>query len=419
MMEVLLIVAGILTTFFVVVLVHESGHYFAGRLVGVRPEIFALGFGPKLLAKKTPFGGEFQLRILPLGGYVRFVGDQNAASLVTDDVGPVLPGSLRSVSLPKRAFVALAGPAMNFALAVVLFALVALQDGPVKLPWQVGDVSPVFAEFGLRAADVIEEVGGIAVASLDPAEAPSGLAVRSGDVVYAIRRDGASVTLSAPLWSAPMIGVVASASPAEAAGLQVGDILLALDETPLRGWAQLVDVVGTREAALKLSLLRDGEELAIELPGPDARGETKIGIGSAPLFELETAWVSPGQAALTGVSRTWGFSTTAVSGIAATFLGAGDMCKLHGPVRIAQLAGRTVSLGWPVFLQFLAVISASLGLMNLLPFPILDGGHVLAYAIQGVTGRPPGKRVSAALFILGLTGVLFLMLSAILADILC
>ncbi len=420
MIDLLAIVVGLVLTFLVVVVVHELGHFVAARIVGVKPEVFSVGFGKVLWSQNTKSGTCWQIAAVPFGGYVRFVGDENAASLSSIPEGPVVPGSLRAVSKLRQAFVVIAGPAANLVLTVFLLSMVSLISGVTAYPWTIERIALPEAQGGLKSGDQLLQVGRTVIETSTDLETI--LAAQGNDAVltYRVRRDETEVRVSGRRPDLPLLSYVAPGSPAEAAGLGVGDLLTAIDGQRLSTWSDLQRAVtASGGKALHIEAERSGQIITTTL-NPELRGETwLIGVSAAPLFTLVTETPSLPQALSVGLYRSWSLFERTAGGLAMSALGRGDPCALDGPLAIGRVAGQAIQLGPEVFLTFMAVISLGLGLLNLLPIPILDGGHLLILGLEGLTGRAVDKRLQAILFIAGVTLIVFLMLTATVNDLRC
>lgn len=420
MIDLLATTLGLFITFLGVVLIHELGHFFAARLVGVKAEVFSVGFGRRLWSRDSPAGVRWQIAAIPMGGYVRFVGDENAASLSSMAEGPVIPGSLRAVSKLRQAVVVLAGPLANLVLTLALLTAVPLIGGQTAWPWVIEDLAVSKDVSPLLPGDEIIAVNGEAITAKTSVGMLGSLLGEAPTTDYAIRRDGTEMMLKGPRPDLPLLSLVAPGSPAESGSLQVGDLLISVDGVALSSWADLQAAVATSEGRpLQITANRGGQIIAAQLTPELSSDRWLIGVANAPLFTLAQETPSLGDALTSGWSQTTDLISGMVFGLAASAVGQGDPCALDGPLAIGQVAGQAIQLGPVVFLTFMAVISLGLGVLNLLPIPILDGGHLLTLAVEALTGRPMGKRLQAVLFIGGVTLIVFLMLTATINDLRC
>jgi len=413
-------VLGLILTFVTVVALHEFGHYFAGRLVGVKGEVFSIGFGKPIWRKTDRNGMTWQIATLPIGGYLRFVGDENAASLSSDADAPARPGSLRAASLPAQAVVVLAGPMINFILAIVLFVMAAGFSQTVSFPWRVSAMSDLASKAGFETGDEIISVNALEIAP-DTRWGDSVAASSTSDGTnYLVNRSGVLTALKAPSLNVPLIGFVAGGSPAHEAGLQLGDVILAVNGNQIVSWSELQNAVSSSEGrTLGLFVSRDDVTLQRPVTPNLQNGRWLLGLNNAPLVTLDMQNPKIQHAVSLGINRAGEVLVYTVTGLTSTLLGRGDLCELNGPITISRVAGEAIQLGPEIFLTFMAVISLGLGILNLLPIPILDGGHLLSLAIEGTTGKPLGQRAKAILFIAGVTGVAWLSITAIISDLTC
>lgn len=430
-------VAAFIAALSIIVAIHELGHYLVGRWTGIKAEVFSLGIGPVLFSRMDRHGTRWQVAALPLGGYVKFLGDANAASGRDEGVLAALDKdelrqTVHGAPLWARAATVAAGPVFNFVLSFVIFAGVLLAEGVARMPMTIADLRPVPAAAGaqpLEPGDVILAVEGTPV----PEEGSwdgfyAGLPPAS-NLTYTIRRDGQEMELTGPHIFPPLVERVAPDSAAEEAGLEAGDVILSIDGTEIQTFGQLREVAGNSNGEmLGLKVWREGEVLdfqllpkRMDLPLEGGRFETRwmIGVVSAPLFTPETETPGLGRALSYGVSQTWYIMVSSVSGMWHMVQGRIDACNLRGPIGIAQTSGDAARQGLSSFIWFVAVLSAAVGLLNLFPVPILDGGHLVFHAWEAVTGRAPGDRALRVLMSIGLVLLIGLMAFALTNDLRC
>jgi regulator of sigma E protease len=416
----------------IIVAVHEYGHYIVGRWTGIKAEVFSVGFGPVLFAVTDRHGTVWQVAALPLGGYVKFLGDANAASLGAAEVAVDAARrrqTMQGAPLWARAATVAAGPFANFLMSFVLFAALILVQGRPADPLTVERLVPLPEGYAqeLRPGDRILAIAGQPVSAAILAEGGLDALPRAASLPYRIERDGQALVIAGPHPFAPLVAGVNPDSAAWDAGLRPGDVILSLDGRPVAAFDELVDAVvasGGRE--LVFEVWRDGagiREVGLaprraDLPLPDGGFETRwlVGLSGGLLFEPET--VTPGVVTTLGQSlaQVWFIITSSLSGLWHMIVGAISTCNLSGPIGIAEASGAMAAQGGTNFLWFVAVLSVAIGLMNLFPIPILDGGHLVFQAYEAVTGRAPGDRAMRFLMTLGLSLILTLMLFAIAND---
>ncbi|WP_137700583.1 RIP metalloprotease RseP [Marimonas lutisalis] len=422
----------------VIVAVHEYGHYIVGRWSGIRAEVFSLGFGPVLWSRHDKHGTKWQIAALPFGGYVKFLGDSNAASGKDEDAMAGLSDdekrhSMHGAPLWARAATVAAGPLFNFALSIVVFAGVILWQGRVAEPLSVGELRPLpGAVQELRVGDEVLGIGGLDVPSFEDAEAFSAF----GDEIpvepvvdYRVRRDGAEQTVRAPYPYPPLVTQLAPQSAAYDIGMEVGDVITSVDGDTIFAFDQLKErVEGGEGKPLLLTVWRGGETLEFTLvprrtDEPQDEGGFKthwrIGIAGGLLFEPATEMTGVGSAVLGGVMQTERIIQGSISGLWHMITGAISSCNMSGPIGIAQVSGQMASQGAENFIWFIAVLSTAVGLLNLFPVPVLDGGHLVFYAYEAVAGRPPSDKALRILMTIGLTLILSLMIFALSNDLFC
>lgn len=349
----------------IVVFVHEMGHYLVGRWCGIRIVTFSVGFGPELVGFNDRHGTRWRLSAIPLGGYVKFFGDENAASATDFDAVDAMSEEDRERSFPganvwKRVATVAAGPIANFILAIVIFAV-------------------MFSIYGKPVSD-------------------------------------------------PVVSEVQPGSAAEEAGLMPGDIISAIDGTPVVTFEDIRRYVSPRpEVPITLTVDREGR--IIDIPIVPRRTEIEDQFGNkmeVGLIGVQTDLndgnfrrldLNPVQALGEGVSESWYIVARTVGYIGNIIIGREKPDQLGGPIRVAKVSGQVATLGIGALLQLAAVLSVSIGFLNLLPIPVLDGGHLVFYAIEIIRGRPVGERAQEIAFRIGISLVLALMLFATWNDI--
>jgi regulator of sigma E protease len=424
----------------VIVAVHEYGHYIVGRWCGIKADVFSLGFGPVLFSRHDKRGTKWQVAALPLGGYVKFKGDGDAASATESGAVRAMDPEERRQTMAgaplwARAATVVAGPLFNFILSIAVFGAVMMSQGKVAEPLTVGEIHPLpKGGYELQAGDELLAIAGRAMPDFE-ADEEAGF----GDVVdalpvrevldYRVRRDGREMTVQGPYPQPTRIMQLAPQSVAFESGLKPGDVIVGLEGEQIIAFDQLKEVVESSNGrALALEVWRDGEVLPFELsprrvdePQPEGgfKTEWRIGIAGGMAFDFATESMGPGEALAGGVEQTWGVMANSVSGLYHMVIGAISACNMSGPIGIAEVSGAMASQGTSSFIWFIAVLSAAIGFLNLFPIPVLDGGHLVFYAFEAVTGKPPSDGALRIFMTIGLTLILCLMGFALITDILC
>ncbi len=431
----------------VLILVHELGHFFVARWTGVGVERFSIGFGPILVrwrGKET----EYCISAIPMGGYVKMMGEE---SPLEGGTAPVVSPDKAFAAKPlsARFLIVFAGPAMNFVLAAVIVSVVFATIGrPVWPPvaGRVVDRGPAAAA-GLRTGDQILSVDGRRVSyweDVDRAVAGSEGRPLQLDVEREGARQAMTVTPrrttvqdpilkeSREVWDigagphgAPVITSVTSDSPAEAAGLKPGDVVLSVADQRVFSPDEMVQAIKSRpRQKLALIVERDGKQLSLTVTpnaekerGPSGDevevGRIQAGIGGKA---VGTAPYNPVAAVWHGAAWTANMSAIIVKGLWRIVLGSIDRSNIGGPIQIASMAGQQAREGFGQLALFTAFISVNLAVLNLLPVPILDGGHLLFFVIEAVLGRPLSLKKREVAQQLGLALLLLLMVFAIYND---
>jgi regulator of sigma E protease len=414
----------------VIVAIHEYGHYIVGRWTGIHAEVFSLGFGPVIFSKTDKHGTVWQVAALPFGGYVKFLGDANAASVGTD--GTVSEADMRrtmtGAPLWARAATVAAGPIFNFILAIAIFAGYLMWEGESRTPLTYGSSPelPAIYTSDLHPGDEILFIGGVNMNDNDPSTGTTDDIPVSPMVSYDIRRDGEEMTVQGPFPILPLVSGIAPRSAADDAGVRIGDFITAVNGETIVAFRDLVaakDAAG--ENPLEMTVLRGGETLtlsmaarSVDLPLPEGGFEQRflIGITGGIFFEAERDSVGLWTALKSGTQQLWWRITTSLSGLWHLMTGAISSCNLSGPVGIAQTSGSMAQQGAGSFVLFIGILSAAVGLLNLFPIPVLDGGHLVFHAYEAITRRKPSEFALRVLMSAGLAIIGSLMVFAILND---
>lgn len=433
----------------ILIFVHELGHYLVARWCGVKVLRFSVGFGKALVTRRVGRDQtEWVIAAFPLGGYVKML-DEREGEVSRED----LPRAFNRQSVQKRFAIVAAGPIANFLLAIVLYWGLYIHGVPGMKP-VLGAVpeGSVAAAAGFREGETISRVGDTAVATWSDARwvllkhavgrSAVDLEVRDETGRTASRRldlsgmdsgglDGdfireLGLTPFQPLVR-PVIGRVMGGAAAERAGLQTGDEILAIDGRTLGRWEDLVRAVSEAPGRpLRVELRRGGKILALEVT-PDAKGEPgkavgKIGVGpQMDPAQLERLVVQvrygPVQALGRALDKTWETSVFSLQVMWKMITGEVSWKNVSGPITIADYAGQSAQMGWIYYVVFLASISISLGVLNLLPIPLLDGGHLMYYMVELARGSPLSEKAMEIGQQVGIALLFTLMAFAIYNDI--
>ena len=425
----LLVSLGVLVTF------HEFGHYWVARRCGVRVLRFSVGFGKPLYTRIGKDGTEYVLAMLPLGGYVKMLDERET------EVAPADRHlSFNAKSVYQRIAIVAAGPIANLLLCIALLWLMFVIGKP-DYPPDLGPSEGIAAEAGFQPGDRLRAVGerdtrsltaaGIALANaaMDRRSTPVRVRTAAGDEVVRVLpldRPGLVISEQQPfrdlglsLADPPVVGAVQPGSAA-AGRLQPGDHILAIGDIAIASYAQVgeaVQVAARNGQTLQLRIRRDGRTAMVQVDPRLAEVEGKprwiLGItGTAPRQDALLRF-GPVQAIPEALSQTGQMASDVLAMLGRMVTGQASLQNISGPITIARVANGSASLGPAWFLNFLAVLSLSLCIMNLLPIPVLDGGHLLYYLIELAKGSPVGERVLIAgqyvglVFLAGLMGLAF------------
>ena len=350
----------------VVVFFHELGHFLMARLCGIKVLVFSVGFGPEIAGFNDRYGTRWKISAVPLGGYVKFFGDDNAASVPDQSAAAAMTDAQRKDSfmfqpVGSRAAVVAAGPIANFMLAIAIFAAIFMTVGKQTTSARVDAVQP--------------------------------------------------------------------ASAAEAAGFKPGDLVLAINGERIDSFSDMQRIVSI-SAGETLSIDVDRGGAPISLKATPQLKELKDNFGNVHRLgvlgisrsmspgDIKTEKAGPLRAIVMGAQETWFVVDRTLAYIGGVFVGREAADQLGGPIRIAQVSGQVATAGFTALIHLTAVLSVSIGLLNLFPIPLLDGGHLLFYAIETIRGRPLSERAQEVGFRIGLAVVVMLMIFATFNDIL-
>jgi len=445
-MQIIETVLALALTLGILVTLHEYGHFWVARRCGVKVLRFSVGFGKPMFSWYDKHGTEFAVAAIPLGGYVKMLDERE---------GPV-PEELRDqafTSKPpgQRIAIAAAGPVANFIFAIFAYWLLSVVGVTHVAPivGQIADES-VAEQVGLQEGMEIHAVDGHRVSSWR--DVNMRILERTGEhglISMEVSENGARGTVSGELagWGLsddtpnplaefgitpwrpavpPVLGQISDGGRAQAAGLQPGDRIVAVDGESISSWFELVEFIrNAPEQTLQVTIERNGAEQAVSVT-PEAKTQESgesigfVGAGveaiSWPEEVLRDVSYGPFAAVPVALSETWADTRLTLVAIKKMVTGLLSPTNLSGPITIARVAEASVSSGFEDFVRFLAYLSVSLGILNLLPVPVLDGGHIVYYTIEALRGKPLSEQAQAFGLRIGMAMILTLMVFALYND---
>ena len=419
----------------VIVFVHEFGHYLVGRWSGIKAEVFSLGFGPVLLSRIDRSGTQWQFALIPFGGYVKFLGDKGAASAVDDKQIKAMSveekrQTMHGAPLWARAATVAAGPLFNFVLSILIFAGIAFWQGQARDPLTVGTLYPLPYEHGLKVNDVLLQIDGQDVPSLSDSEALSKFWQSMSDrnfYNYKVFRDQLTLNVEGPNLRLARVEQIIPRSAAAESRIQPGDVIFKINDVQIFKFEELKEYVEKSNGSpLDLSIWREGEIISSRLvpkrvdePLDKGGFQTvwRIGIvGGQFFFAPKVTTLEARYALIFGAQNTWRIIKGSIDGLYHIVTGSISSCNLSGVIGIAETSGQMARQGVENFIWFIALLSAAVGIVNLFPVPVLDGGHLVFFAYEAIAGRPPASQFLNALMLSGLVLVLSFMLFALATD---
>jgi regulator of sigma E protease len=437
-----------------VVVIHELGHFLVARWCGVKVRDFSIGFGREIFGFTDKHGTRWRFAWIPLGGYVKFLDDDNSASMPSrESLARMTPsereGAFQTKPLAARAAIVAAGPIANFLLAIAIFSLMFVFIGERVTVPRVGALDPdgPAARAGFEVHDLIVSIDGERTRSYADMERLITLNANRA-LTFEVDRGGTLVKLSAtPVWAEttdpvggklkrvtigiegpsmpPKVGALIAGGPAASAGFQSGDTIVSIDGSPVKSFTDLQKIVSAsagRELAFEVD--RDGRVLEIKAtPGerevPDRAGnkvkQGMLGIKGAP--EGEFRRYAPVEAVGEAVYRTYAIIADNVAALFQIATQRMPADQMRGPLGIAEMSGQVATWGASALISFVALISVAIGFFNLLPVPVLDGGHLLFYAIEAIRREPVSERAQEISFRIGLALVLLLFVFVTVIDV--
>lgn len=447
-MNILFIIVAAILLLGPLIAIHEFGHYWVARKLGVKVLVYSIGFGPTLLkwtSKKSEI--QYQLSALPLGGYVKML-DEREGNVAEAD----LPYAFNRQSPWKRIAIVAAGPLINLLFAIVLFWILFLPSQE-QLNTRIGKVLPntPAAQVDLHVGDKVLTVDGEQTPTWEKLNfALVDRAGETGQILMTVDRDGTQKSVALPIhnflkdqsqsaldilgflpYRPQMPAVIHQLSEDGAAirqGMKVGDQILSINGIKMNDWFDVVDVVQkSPEKLLNIDVLRNGQMVHLQVMPQGKRdnmGNTTgmLGVQSNPAKVnipndyKQTIQYNPAQALGMAVDKTTQISGMILNSIVKMFRGLIGLENLSGPITIAKVAGQSAEMGWQTFISFMALMSVSLGILNLLPIPMLDGGHLVYYFIEAIRGKPVSEQIQMMGLKIGMVLLGSMMLLALFND---
>lgn len=428
--------------------IHEFGHYIVARKLGVKVLVYSIGFGPTLLKWTSKNSGiQYQLSALPFGGYVKML-DEREGNVAEQD----LPKAFNRQHPWKRIAIVAAGPLINLAFAVVLFWILFLPSQE-QLNTRVGKVLPntPAATVQMNVGDKITAVDGTPVTTWEKLNfALVDRVGETGSIEVQADRNGQIQTFELPIQNflkdqsqsaldslgfmpyRPPIAAIATKLSADGAairqGMKEGDKIIAIDGVKMNDWFDVVQTVqAAPEKLLKIDVLRQNQLVHLQIM-PQAKRDNMgnvsgvLGVQSIPgkitipAEYKQTIQYSPTEAFVMAVDKTGQISGMILNSIVKMVRGLIGLDNLSGPITIAKVAGQSAEMGWQTFISFMALMSVSLGILNLLPIPMLDGGHLVYYFIELIRGKPVSEQIQLVGLKIGMVLLGSMMLLALFND---
>ncbi|MGA9699747.1 MAG: RIP metalloprotease RseP [Acinetobacter sp.] len=447
-MSALFIVVAAILLLGPLIAIHEFGHYIVARKLGVKVLVYSIGFGPTLLkwtSKKS--GIQYQLSALPLGGYVKML-DEREGNVAEQD----LPRAFNRQHPWKRIAIVAAGPLINLAFAVVLFWILFIPSQE-QLNTRVGKVLPntPAATVQMQVGDKITTVDGTQTTTWEKLNfALVDRVGETGSIQIQADRDGQVKTFQLPIqdflknqnqsaldslgflpyrpYIAPVVSKLSEDGAAIRQGMKEGDKIIAIDGVKMNDWFDVVQVVqASPEKLLKIDILRQNHLIHLEVMPQGKRdnmGNVSGVLGvqnipgkiNIPADYKQMIQYSPTEAFMMAVDKTGQISGMILNSIIKMFRGLIGLDNLSGPITIAKVAGQSAEMGWQTFISFMALMSVSLGILNLLPIPMLDGGHLVYYFIELIRGKPVSEQIQLVGLKIGMVLLGSMMLLALFND---
>ena len=417
----------------IVVFIHEYGHYIVGRWCGIHAEVFSVGMGRPIFSKIDKNGTKWQISLIPLGGYVKFLGDINASSTssknITETVGKY--EKLRYFSgakLHHRFLTVAAGPLANFILSIIIFSFIILWSGKPSEEPIIGTIhSTIEQNFDLQVGDLIESIHGQKIDNFSDFNTFLTMKNAPQSMKYKIIRNNKQLLVDGPFPLLAIVGSVMPVSPASQAGLKTNDLIVSFDKLPIVSFNQLrIIIFASEPAEREMTVIRNGKKISLKIfprvrefqSGNGALSkEVSIGVSSGIAFTPTIKSISIVESIKFGALKTLQIIRGSIESISLIFTGQISVKNLQGPIGIAHVSSDIAKSGVIDFISLIAIISTSIGFLNLLPLPVLDGGHLLSFAYEAISRRKPNELFIHYSALLAISALLTLMVFVSFNDI--
>ena len=420
----------------IIVFVHEFGHYFIGKLSGIHAEVFSIGFGPVLLARYDKNGTKWQIAAFPLGGFVKFLGEGKLSSSKHSEKYLRIDSDLKRRTMQgsplwARFITVAAGPVFNFIFSGIIFFCIFLGQGTTQLPVTVANLFELPYNFALRKGDVVLSINGVNISEeLENISPSQKSALSNSPAFYVIERAGNVLELKDIVQNPPRISQVLPKSAAISAGLETGDVILSINSEQIDNFDQIKAFVEASDGkAINLEYWRNGSvqytsltPLIVDVPDPEGGFERifRIGIvGGLFPFEPVRKRQPFGEAIFNSFDSIYSIMAGSINGLYHILFGNISSCNLSGPLAIAETSGQMAKQGGLDYLWFIAVLSTAIGMINLFPIPVLDGGHLMFFTCEAVLGKQLNPKIINGFMTFGFLILIILMSFALFNDFFC
>ena len=410
----------------IVVFVHEYGHYIIGRLCGIHAEVFSVGMGPKIYSWQDKHGTVWQIAAIPLGGYVKFLGDANISSIASNMSHE--NNTFNNANLKSKALTVLAGPVANFLLSFFIFTSLLLWHGKPSNEPIIGNIHTAFSNgYDIKKDDIIISINDRKISNFS--DIYSFMSEDNSELFtkYVLERKGKQINSMGPFPSVAIVGSVMPVSPASSAGLKSGDLITSFNGVPITSFKQLQKlIISSKSKKQNINVSRGGKIINLSITpmlrefqnaNGDLEQKVSIGVSSSLAIFPSIVSVPLTEAIKIGIQKTYLVITQSIKQILKIITGEVGFENLQGPVGIAHVSSDIAKSDISYFIPLIAIISTSIGFLNLLPIPILDGGHLMMFAYEGITNRKPNPKYLNYTAILAISLLITLMFFVSVNDI--